>query len=117
MLNDEWGDVLFRWGMRAPVVGIATIGIVHPNMQKLASYAPLGLGQHLSTYEMKKNEGSSTWINKCGDDCHGICNRCLIPKVVLTVGLYKVMDPLLTKVGTAFGQRCGFISEENHSDD
>lgn len=112
MLNEEWGDALYRWGMRAPVVAAGAVLIAHPNTQKLASYAPLGVGQHLSTWEHTKGDKGLEWHNKCGDECQGICNRCFIPKAVLTVGLYKILDPMLEKMGTAIGQRFGFIQEE-----
>ena len=113
MLNEEWGGALFHWGMRAPVVSVGAILIAHPNTQKLASGVPLGVGQYLSTWECTNGQNGLEWHNKCGDNCQGICNRCFVPKVVLTVGLYKLLDPMLEKMGTAIGQRFGFIQEDS----
>lgn len=107
MLGDEWGEAFFRFGMRAPVVAGAAIFVAHPSMQKLASYAPLGLGDHISTWNNYKDE------SKCGADCKGICNRCFIPKFVLGFGIYKTLDPFFDKAGRAIGEYVGIIKPEN----
>ncbi len=116
MLNEEWSDMLFKLGVRAPMVAATAILAVHPNTQKLVSHIPLGLGQYLSTYEVKKVNGNKEYVNKCGDDCGGICARCFIPKVVITVAFYKNMiDPFVDKIGGAIGRKLGFIKEEKQT--
>jgi len=103
MMNEQWGDQFFRFGTRAPIVGGAAILIAHPTTQKLAAHAPF-IGEQISTY-------TKTGDSKCSN-CDGICNRCFIPKTLLVVGLYKAIDPLVDKIGTYVGKKCGFIQED-----
>ena len=113
LLNEQIGDAVFRWGIRAPVVALTSVAIVHPATQILVANFPLDLGKHLSSYKSVNGH----WESKCGSDCHGVCNRCFIPKSMIIVGLYKVMDPLLTRMGTAIGQSVGIIKEDDYSDE
>ena len=120
MLNEEWGDVLFKLGLRAPIVAATGILVLHPNAQKLVSYAPLGLGQYLSTFVRKEttNEHSTKvkFESICGPTCQGICDRCYIPKLVVAFGIYKNMiDPFVDKIGGYFGRKLGFIKEEQQT--
>jgi len=107
MLGDEWGEAFFRFGMRAPIIAGSAIIVAHPVSQKLASYAMLGLGDHLSTWDKTKDQ------SKCGADCKGICTRCFLPKTVLIVGLYKTLDPFFDKIGRAAGEYVGLIKPED----
>jgi hypothetical protein len=109
MLNEQWGDQFFRFGTRAPIVAGTAIVVAHPSTQQFALNIPF-IGEHISTYK-KESEGEKM-VSKCGNQCSGICDRCFIPKMLLVVGLYKVIDPLVDQAGTWVGKKFGFIQEE-----